>query len=68
MVAFRELTKPIGGLTFQAQPYSTKQPIQRPNVSRPYQKNMPPLIVCARPLKTFDPRCDASDLVLSSRY
>lgn len=66
MLALRELTKPTGGLTFHAQPYSTKQPIQRPNVSKPYQKKIPPLTVCARPLRTFNPRYNALDLILSS--
>lgn len=54
--ALRALTTPKGGLMFQAQPYSTKQPIQRPSVSSPYQKKIPPLIVWARPLKTLFPR------------
>ena len=67
MAALREPTTPTGGLTFQAQPYSTKQPIQRPSVSKPYQKKMPPLTVCARPLKTLFSRCHISAQVIGSK-
>ena len=34
----------LDGLTFHAQPYSAKQPIQRPKVNSPYQKKIPPLM------------------------
>ncbi|KAI5307607.1 hypothetical protein KEM55_007867 [Ascosphaera atra] len=53
--AFHLPTKARDGLMFQAQPKSAKQPIQRPVVRTPYQKKMPPLMKCARPLKMFLP-------------
>lgn len=56
MRALRELTTPMGGLTFHAQPISAKHPIHRPSVSSPYQKKMPPLTLCARLLKMLLPR------------
>lgn len=47
------------GLWFQLHPMSAKHPIQRPRVSNPYQKKIPPLTKCAKPLKTFSPRCES---------
>lgn len=48
-------TTSFGGFTFHAQPKSAKAPIHRPSVRNPYTKKMPPLIVCARTLKTAPP-------------
>lgn len=39
------------GLQFQAQPRSANEPDHRPRVKSPYQKKIPPLTKCARPLK-----------------
>ncbi len=55
----------VPGLMFHAQPRSAKHPIQRLSVSRPYQKNMPPLTKCARPLKILFSRCEWSAVVES---
>src|SRR4051812_35009782 len=41
------------GLRFHAHPKSAKLPSHRPRVSSPYQKKIPPLTQCARPLKTL---------------
>lgn len=64
---FRELTIPAGGLKFHAQPCSTMQPIHRPRVSKPYQKKMPPLMVCASPLSTLLPRWERLAVVHSTQ-
>jgi hypothetical protein len=41
--ARRRPTTSFGGFTFHAHPKSAKAPIQRPKVSRPYAKKIPPL-------------------------
>jgi hypothetical protein len=49
-------TTPAGGFTFQAHPTSAKEPAQRLMVRTPYQKNIPPLMKCARPFNNLSPR------------